>query len=152
MRNPRPKAILDRDALEDLWSNTLSRIPSVFGRLVYLSSLRDVNTGRYEHHGLAQVFSADEAHRALRLSHLRTFTEWAEYQLDAQKADLDLYLAEFCQQKKLVIETWLRLASYRNFIPASVRGPEVKLYLSDIESLLGLLKNVYGVSIPDPSA
>ena len=48
-------AALDRNAASDLWRNTLSQIPSVFGRLVYLASLRNANNGRYEHHGLALV-------------------------------------------------------------------------------------------------
>ena len=49
---------LERGAAADLWRNTLSQIPTLFGRLVYLSSLRDSNSGAYEHYGLAKVFGA----------------------------------------------------------------------------------------------
>lgn len=50
---PRPRPA------EDLWRRTLSGIPSIYGRLAFLASLRDVNTGRYEHHGLAMIFGAE---------------------------------------------------------------------------------------------
>src|SRR5216683_4844157 len=46
-----PKGILERGAANDLWRHTLSQIPAVFGRMVYLAGLRN-GRGRYEHHGL----------------------------------------------------------------------------------------------------
>ena len=71
-----PKAGLERGAAPDLWRHTLSQIPSLFGRLVYLSSLRDNNTGTYEHFGLAQAFGEGEAARVLGESHLNGFSQW----------------------------------------------------------------------------
>ncbi len=41
MNSIRPKQVLERGAASDLWRHTLSQIPTVFGRLVYLSSLRE---------------------------------------------------------------------------------------------------------------
>jgi hypothetical protein len=52
----------------------------------------------------------------------------------------------------VVVETWLRLAPYRNLLPASVRGVEKRLYIADFTALLELLKAAYGVAGPDPSA
>jgi hypothetical protein len=66
----------DRSPSEiDLWSRTLSRIPTSFGRLVYLAGLIDVNSGRYKHFGLVQVYSEQEAHEALRKAHTEVFGE-----------------------------------------------------------------------------
>ena len=141
-----------KTAAADVWRHTLSQIPSVFGRLVYLASLRDPNTGRYEHHGLALVFSEEEANRSLRASHNQAFAECISFNLEQQKADLDLYLSQFFENKAQVLETWLRLSPYRNLVPNSVRGLERRLYLADLEALLELLKNEYGVSAPDPNA
>lgn len=152
MRNLRPKAALERGAASDLWRNTLSQIPSVFGRLVYLSSLRNSNSGNYEHHGLALVFGEDEADRSLRASHDQAFAEWLGYTLEQQKADLDLYLAALLEDKSRILETWLRLAPYRNLIPASIPAVERRLYLTEFETLLALLKNEYGVDVRDPDA
>jgi hypothetical protein len=152
MKSYRPKGSLERGAAANLWRNTLSQIPSVFGRLVYLSSLRDQNTGRYEHHGMAQVFGEDEADEALRASHLQSFADWLCFSLEQQKADLDLYLAAFGTNKKTILETWIRLAPYRNLVPAKAQEVERRLYLTDLEALLEILKREYDVSYPDPDA
>lgn len=146
------RASLERGAAPDLWRNTLSQIPAHFGRLVYLSSLRDPNSGRYEHYGLALVFGEQDADRALRQSHAQTFAEWLCFDLEQQKADLDLYLSALMNNRKLIVETWLRLGPYRNLIPASATPMESELYLTDFAALLELLKNDYGVSVGDLNA
>lgn len=152
MKGQRAKSSLERGPAADLWRNTLAQIPSVFGRLVYLSSLRDQNTGKYEHHGLAQIFGEDEANEALGESHSRTFDDWLCFGLEEQKADLDLYLSTFETDKRTILETWIRLAPYRNLVPVEARGVERKLYLTDLEALLELLTNEYDVVCPDPDA
>lgn len=144
--------VFDRSAASDLWRNTLSQIPTVFGRLVYLASLRNQNSGNYEHHGLALVFGEDEANRALRDSHSAVFTDWLNFNLEQQKADLDLYLAGLFEDKRRVIETWIRLAPYQNLIPASIRTVERRLYISDLAALMELFKNVYAVDGLGPDA
>lgn len=143
---------LERDAISDLWRNTLSQIPSVFGRMVYLSALRDSNSGEYEHHGLALVFGHHEADRALRRTHIQTFSEWLCFNMEQQKADLDLYLSALYDQRPRVIETWLRLEPFRSLAPTSATKAETDLYLCDFRLLLELLKNEYGVDEPDPDA
>ena len=152
MKSEKDNPPLDRTAASDLWRNTLSQIPSVFGRLVYISSLRNANNGRYEHHGLALLFGEDEAHRALKKSHGQSFAEWLTFNLEQQKADLDLYIAGLSDERQTVIETWLKLSPYRNLIPASVRGEERQLYVTDLTTLLELLKNETGAGGPDPDA
>jgi hypothetical protein len=145
----RPRATLERGAVPDVWRRTLSQIETVFGRLVYLSGLRDANSGRYEHHGLALVFGEDEADQALRDSHEITFAEWLSFNLERQKADLDLYLSHLTARKRTAVDTWLRLRPYRNLVPTRSAEPERMLYLSDFEVLLDLLRNEYGVADPD---
>lgn len=143
---------LDRSAASDLWRNTLSQIPSVFGRLVYLASLRNQNSGRYEHHGLALVFGEDEANKALKKSHSQMFREWLTFNLQQQKADLDLYLSALQEDKRTVLATWLDLAPYRGLMPTSLRSIERRLYIADLKALLELLGNEYGAAGPDPNA
>jgi hypothetical protein len=145
-------APLERGAAADVWRNTLSQIPSTFGRLVYLSSLRDPNSSLYQHHGLAHLFSEMEADKALRFSHEEVFAQWLCLTLEQQKRDLDLYLSGLEGDRRTVLRAWLQLASYRNSLPATAREVERDLFLTDLETLLELLKNEYGVSVPDPDA
>ena len=147
-----PGMIFDRSASADIWRNTVSQIPTVFGRLVYLAALRNPNNGCYEHHGLALVFGEDEADKALRSSHNAVFADWLLFNMEQQKADLDLYISSLFEDKRVVVATWLRLEPFRNLLPASVRGVERRLYIADFTVLLELLKAAYGVAGPDPNA
>jgi hypothetical protein len=152
MRHSDGKSSLERGAAPDLWRHTLSQIPSLFGRLVYLCSLRDTNDGTYEHHGLAQVFGDAEADRVLRESHRQVFASWVCLTLEQQKTDLDLYLSGLTGNRRTILDTWIRLQPYRNLIPTTAREVERELYMADLEAILGLLRNEYGVSCPDPDA
>jgi hypothetical protein len=147
-----PNERFDRSAAADLWRHTLSQIPSVFGRLVYLSSLRDSNSNSYEHHGFTLMFGAELANRTLCESHQASFADWLGFNIEQQKADLDLYLSSLGNDKRTVIDSWLRLTPYRHLVPSDARRAERELYLMDLETLLTLLKNEYGVAAPDSNA
>lgn len=151
MKIGRPR-VLVRGAASDLWRNTLSQIPSAFGRLVYLSSLRGTTTGRYEHHGLALVFGEEQSDRALRRSHEESFQEWLGYSLEQQKGDLDLYLSELGSDRRTLVETWTKLTPYRNLVPLSCLDADKQLFLADLELLLELLKYEFGGDEPGRDA
>jgi len=142
----------DRSAAADLWRNTLSQIPTTFGRLIYLASLRDQNTGAYQHHGLAQLFGVDEADQTLRQSHTQTFSDWLCFNLEQQKQDLEGYLDELHEDKKTILATWIRLSPYRSYVPATARAVERNLFTTDLETVLELLRYDYAVASPDPDA
>lgn len=152
MSEPDTTQNLPRGAANSLWRHTLAQIPSLFGRLVYLSALRDQNTGTYEHYGLAQAYSEAEADGVLRASHAKTFSDWLCLRLEDQKADLNLYLSGLEGDRRAILDTWIRLHPYRGLVPSAARQVERELYMGDLETILELLKNEYGVSGPDPDA
>jgi hypothetical protein len=143
---------LDRSAAADLWRNTLSQIPTTYGRIIYLASLRDPNTGVYRHAGLGQLFGEDETDQTLRTSHDQTFAEWLCFTIEQQKQDVEDYLDDVEGDKKTVLATWLRLSPYANFVPASARDVERKLFNSDLDMILEVLRCDYAVASPDPDA
>ena len=139
-------------APEDLWRHTLSQIPTRLGRLAYLASLRDHNTGRYEHHGFAQAYGAEAADRAMRESHEAQFAEWLAQELRSQKSDLEEYLRSLGEGLGRLVEVWMRLAPYRGYVPTAVRAADRALFQADLETLLEVLRSGLGVSHPDPDA
>jgi len=142
----------NRGAIADVWRNTLSQIPTQFGKLAYFGVLRNPNTGVYDHHGLAAIFGEDEARSALAASHAETFDGWLALSLERQKADLEAYLAGLDEDKSAVVLNWLSSCSYQNLMPPPARETAKALFLSDMRILLDLLKSEYGVVFPDPDA
>jgi len=146
-KNSDEQEVLDRAALRDL-----DTIPTAYRRLVYLVGLRDPDTGRYEYYG-PNISSSADAHRVLKLAHETLFRNWVGYTLERKKADVELYISGLDQINPVeLIDAWVRLTPYRNLVPASIHGPERQKHISDFEAILGLLKNFYGVSAPDPNA
>lgn len=140
------------DAAADLWQRTLSQIPSTFGRLVYLASLRDPNSGEYRHHGFAAVFGWEQAGHAMAESHDRLFAEWLSYSLEQQKGDLELYVSGLEPERRRVVETWSLIEPYRGVVPGAATALERELFLADLDALLSLMRNELGVSLPDRDA
>src|ERR1700732_1559564 len=129
------KGVLERTALADLWKHTLSQIPTLFGRLAYLASLRDPNSGAYRHHGLSAAFGREESARALKESHERIFSEWLNLALVDKSGDLRTYLQSLDDRQGSVVVHWLRSNHYRAQIPDSARPMESELFHTDLEAL-----------------
>ena len=128
-------------AMRDVWSRTLAKIPSAFGKIVYLASLRNENTGKYQHFGLSQIYSDEDADIVLRESHEEVFREWLTYSLEPQKNDLEEYLGGLDDDRNTVIEAWSTLEPYRQLIPVRATQAERELYVSDLELILELLRS-----------
>ena len=135
----RPKPMLDRSAIADLFRNTLSKIPTVFGQLGYFAALRDPDSGVYQHHGMAAIFGRDESRRALAESHERVFREWLNLSLAKKSADVLEYLDGLRDSKPAVLRHWTRSAIYRSYVPASARESERQLFFQEFEVLLETL-------------
>lgn len=127
-------------APNDSRQETRPTVSSLFGQLVYLASLRDLNTGRYEHRGMANDLDEAEVDKTLRETHAAVFREWLALGLERQKADLLSYLSVLGGDRHAVLEAWLREAPYKMLTPSSAEQAECQLYLSDLRTLLELLK------------
>jgi hypothetical protein len=135
----RPKVMLERSAIADLFKNTLSKIPTVFGQLGYLAALRDPDSGVYRHYGLAAIFGRDESRKALAASHERVFREWLNLSLAKKRADLLEYLEGLRDPKPAVLRHWARNRTYRSYLPASARESDRQLFFQEFEVLLETL-------------
>ncbi len=140
------------DAAAESWQRTLSAIPTVIGRLAYLSSLRNVHTGSYEHVGLAQRIGEDGVDRVLRRSHTSVFQEWLCFGLERQKEELGEYFSGLGGDTREIISNWLTVEPWNNWVPGESRDVERKLFSADLAVILELIRVEYGVASRDPDS
>jgi len=139
-------------AVAESWQRTLSAIPTLIGRVAYLSSLRNAHTGSYEHFGLAQRVGEAEVDRVLRRSHMTVFQEWLCFGLERQKEELDEYFSGLEGDKREIVSNWLTLEPWNNWVPGESRDVERKLFSADLAVILELIRIEYGVSSRDPDS
>jgi hypothetical protein len=77
----------------DLWRNTLSKIPTIFERLLYLASLWDPQTGKFHHFGLAQRYGRHRTNLLLRASYVELLGKWTECNVKDQQIQMSTYWA-----------------------------------------------------------
>lgn len=152
MRTARPKSLLERTADTDLWRHTLSQIPVLSGRLVYLSTLRSPVTGRYEHHGLALLFGDGEADKAIRSSHRRAFHDWLALSLPDKISDLAEYLRTTGEDPAQVLRHWSKAETWSSFQPVGALPAEKSLYISDMRAAIRILTMQFAVAEQGHSA
>ncbi|HLJ23591.1 MAG TPA: hypothetical protein VKT71_05745 [Candidatus Acidoferrales bacterium] len=133
-----------RAVIEDFSSQTLAAISSDFGRLYYVSSLKDSGTGRYEHDGLMSLYSENAVQAALLHCHEELFARILETPLQDQERDLHACLGSAGDQYWEVIESWQQDRSFQLMCPDGVPG-----YLQDLFcSNLGVLLAVFSKNKP----
>jgi hypothetical protein len=139
-------------AIGECWQRTLAAIPTLIGRLAYLASLRNVNTGSYEHFGLTQRIGEGEVDRMLRRSHMSVFQEWLCFGLERQKEELEEYFSGLEGDRREIVANWLTLEPYGNWVPGESRDVERKLFYADLAVVLELIRTEYGVASRDPDS
>lgn len=130
-----------QDAYEDLLQRSLSRVPGDLGRLIYLASTRDCNTGAYHHDGLASRFNGEHARKALEIAHRQVFYRVSAYSLEELVHELEKYLSASGQSLEDVLRIWQRLEPYRIAIPLEVNVTVARLFLSNIKLALAVLRH-----------
>lgn len=123
----------------DLWLRTLSQIPTTYGRLAYLASLRHADSGLYRHYGFSAVWGEADAALTLERSHQETFQAWLALTLEQQREDLEIHLAAQPTDRARVLENWTRLGSFRALVPLAAADADRLLFLGDFEVLIELL-------------
>jgi len=142
----------DETPSAELWSRTLLQIPSAFGRMVYLASLRDPNSGQYQHFGFSQRFSEREADKTIRRSHNNIFMDWLCFSLEQQRIDLEKYLDSLSEDRRTILANWLEWPPFMNWIPAQSRPADRELFRSDLEIVLELIRQDSGGAAADLGA
>jgi hypothetical protein len=138
------KGVLERDALADWWRHTLTKIPTAFGRLLYMASLRDTRSGVYHHHGLSSTYGRDESKRALTESHQQVFAEWLSMPLPEKVAELRSFLAAAVDEDpRAVIAHWRHSGQSRSQFPVTATHAEREMFCLELDILLQALEGEF---------
>ncbi len=129
----------NRRVIEDFTARTLATIPSDYARLVYLSSLRDLASGRYRHEGLAAVYPEESVQQALAHCQEEVFLRILETPLEQQEWDLRSCLGGLEGDFWGVVSRWQELDFHRVLLPLGVQGYLQDLFCSNLRALLGIL-------------
>jgi hypothetical protein len=130
-----------QEAYDDLLNRTLSRISCDLGRLIYLASTRDYNTGNYYHEGLASRFRPEVARKALEMAHRQAFYKVSGFSLEDLTSDLEAYLRSTRENPREFLRTWQKLEPYRIAIPTEVHLTVARLFTSNLRFALAILRS-----------
>jgi hypothetical protein len=126
--------------LQDFTLTTLESLPGYFSRLVYISSLRDLSSGRYEHAGLSVLYPDEAIQQAIEICHEQIFERILETPLQAQEKDLKLCFTSMEGNYREAIDHWRRLESFRVLLPEETPSYLKELFCSNMRALLEILQ------------
>ena len=130
----------NRRIIQDFTVTSLAHVPGPFARLVYISSLRDLSSGRYEHAGLAAMYPEEAVQQSLELCHEQIFERVLETPLAQQEKDLRGCLE--CMQGGLLptVAHWRRMEAYRVLMPERAPAYLKDLFCSNLRAMLEILQ------------
>lgn len=138
-----------RKVIQDFTVTTLAGIPGLFARLVYIASLRDLSSGRYEHAGLAALYPEAAVQQALQLCHEQIFERILESPLGDQEVDLRNCLEGMEGGLIGAVSHWRRMEAYRVLIPEALPDYLKELFCSNLRALLEILDNIHSPAHSD---
>ena len=134
------KLVPVQEAYDDLLNRTLSRVSCDLGRLIYLASTRDYNTGNYYHEGLVSRFSPEVARKALEIAHRQAFYRVSAFSLEDLVGDLEAYMRSTRENPQEFLRAWQKLEPYRVAIPTEVNLTVARLFTSNVRLALAILR------------
>ena len=138
----------NRKLTEDLTERTLAPIASEYGKLLYLSSLRDLASGQYRHEGLEALYSTGSVQEALLQAHREVCSRIMEMPLARQEMDLLNSWKGFEAEPEDLVGNWKESEVYRTLLPAGLPDYMRTLFCSNIETLLSIFEKQPPTNLP----
>ena len=125
--------------IEEYVSQWLAPIPSDFGRLADVATLRDLTSGHYHHPALEEVYSEPAVHQALLYCHEELFEKVIGMPLDLQEWDLRTHFARMDAPVADIAFRWLEVEYFRSFVPLGTPLHLRELFLANTRAILARL-------------
>ena len=129
-----------QQAYDDLVNRSLSRISCELGRLIYLASTREYNSGNYYHQGLSDRFGPEPAQKALEIAHRQAFYKVSAFALEDLVQELERYLESTKENPAECLRAWQKLEPYRIAVPSDVNATVARLFTSNLRLALAILR------------
>jgi hypothetical protein len=127
-----------RYVLTEFRERSLRYVEGNLAKLVYLSSCRDYNSGRYRHDGLAARFSEEMVHEALALCHRDLFEQMIQTPLAEWVEELRRY---FTGTDPEAARIWRELRPYQIAVPLGTTALAAELFMSNLKIALEILES-----------
>ena len=127
-------------AIDDLENRTIAGIAGDIGRLIYLASTRDYNTGHYYHAGLASSFTEEVASKALAACHQEAFRRLVFNSLENLVEQMEAFVSSARVPAIEIVEAWKKLEPYRVTIPMDSDPVAAGLFFANIKTALAILQ------------
>ena len=121
----------------DYWREKLDQVPTLFGKLTTLASLRDGDGEAYTHSASERDYGPAETARTLGRLHVQVFTKWLSMGLEQQTSDFTSYLNGAGGAPPENAGDLARLG------PAGAKAEELSLFTQDLASILTAVTRSY---------
>jgi hypothetical protein len=115
-------------------------LPNDLSRLIFVSTLRDNNSGHYYHPEVAHRYSAQLADQAMLDCHARVYGEVLTLSIEQLTEQLDVYISTVPVPRGRLIETWTKLRAYRATIPVNSNAISAEIFFMKLEVALAILQ------------
>jgi hypothetical protein len=136
---PEEMAIADV-GVSDFVNLALSRIPSIFGKLALLASLKDEQTGRYADPLAVLLWGRKQTEDCLKQKHAEIFFAWLRLALAAQTVDLTTCLASWKDDQNPFTPSWFDERLPEKLIPGPASEMEHALFMGNLRAAFDSLK------------
>ena len=131
---------LEEDAVKrDILRALRSSLPNDIASLIFLSTLRDNNSGRYFHPEVVRRYSDDIANQAMLACHREIYERIVALPLEDLTDQLDAYMKTVPVPRQRMIESWTKLRAYRATIPMDADPISTEIYFTKIDVSMAIL-------------
>ena len=120
----------------------LSALPNDLSRLIYLTSIRDYNSGTYRHHILSQHYGEETVHRLFEACHRQFFARLLADPIEKYVQEIEDYLRFSRAERGSFISTWNSLQAYRAAVPLKAPKRACEAFFLNIKTALLVVDNL----------